>query len=376
MAAFDGVNAPTISVQFKINGSWTGLPPSQVREIRIRRGRERQDQANDPGEMICVLDNVTGYYDPEYTGSSSPYVVSGVNQLKAGLQARLRATYGSTTYTLYQGFLETNTLDQGFFPTATMTFTDFSAVLGSVVAPDLASAAYSETTSTRVGRMLTLAGWSGTTNLTGTVTLLPTLQGATTLAMIEECVTCEAGRFYISKDGIPTFLPLSDKFSRPTRLWLSDTRASGSVEYDEIDATPGTYQVVNECVINRPSRSKRRARYKPSVTAYGLKTKEITAPISSASIADKLAVYMARRDAIPTTLVQSIGFEAIGLDILWPDFLDLEIGDQLTIDRRTVDGRDLTIYTVAEGFTFTITADSWRVSIWTSTMNPYSISLT
>ena len=376
MAAFNGTNAPTLSVQFYINGSWVTVTQTDVREISIKRGRSRADQKNDPGAATLVFDNVSGFYDPEYTGSSSPYVVSGVNQLKAGVQCKIIATWSSTGYTLFVGYLETNTIDQGFFPTATMVFTDGIALLSKMYAQSLSTPDYSgETTSTRVGRMLTYANWTGSTNLSGSVQMLPTTQGSSLQVLIEECVACEAGRFYISRDGVATFLPLSDKFSRPTRLLLSDTRATNTVEYDSIKATPGTYQVINEAIIERSGKSQRRSRHKPSTTAFGLKSVTVNAPILNDSDADNLALYLSRKDSSPMTLVETIGFSALALGALYPDFLALEIGDQLTVERTTVDGRSLTLYVVVEGYNHHITQDDWRTDIMTSPMNPYSITI-
>lgn len=376
MAAFNGTNAPTLSVQFYINGSWVTVTQTDVREISIKRGRSRADQKNDPGAATLIFDNVSGYYDPEYTGSSSPYVVSGVNQLKAGVQCKIVATWSSTGYTLFVGYLETNTIDQGFFPTATMVFTDGIALLSKMYAQSLSAPDYSgETTSTRVGRMLTYANWTGSTNLSGSVQMLPTTQGSSLQVLIEECVACEAGRFYISRDGVATFLPLSDKFSRPTRLLLSDTRATNTVEYDSIKATPGTYQVINEAIIERSGKSQRRSRHKPSTTAFGLKSVTVNAPILNDSDADNLALYLSRKDSSPMTLVETIGFSALALGSLYPDFLALEIGDQLTVERTTVDGRSLTLYVVVEGYNHHITQDDWRTDIMTSPMNPYSITI-
>jgi hypothetical protein len=376
MAAFDGTNAPTLSIQFYINGSWVTVTQTDVREISIKRGRSRADQKNDPGAATIVFDNVSGYYDPEYTGSSSPYVVSGVNQLKAGVQCKIIATWSSTAYVLYVGYLETNTIDQGFFPTATMVFTDGIALLSKMYAISLSAPSYSgETTSTRVGRMLTYANWTGSTNLSGSVQMLPTTQGSSLQVLIEECVACEAGRFYISRDGVATFLPLSDKFSRPTRLLLSDSRATNTVEYDFIKATPGTYQVINEAIIERSGKSQRRARHKPSTTSFGLKTITVNAPILNDTDADNLALYLSRKDSSPMTLVETIGFSALALGALYPDFLALEIGDQLTVERTTVDGRSLTLYVVVEGYNHHITQDDWQTEIMTSPMNPYSITI-
>ena len=223
--------------------------------------------------------------------------------------------------------------------------------------------------------MLTYANWTGSTNLSGSVQMLPTTQGSSLQVLIEECVACEAGRFYISRDGVATFLPLSDKFSRPTRLLLSDTRATNTVEYDSIKATPGTYQVINEAIIERPGKSQRRSRHKPSTTAFGLKSVTVNAPILNDSDADNLALYLSRKDSSPMTLVETIGFSALALDSLYPDFLALEIGDQLTVERTTVDGRSLTLYVVVEGYNHHITQDDWRTDIMTSPMNPYSITI-
>ena len=376
MAAFNGTNAPTLSVQFYINGSWVTVSSTDMKEISIKRGRSRADQKNDPGAATLVLDNVSGYYDPEYTGSSSPYVVSSVNQLKAGVQCKIVATWSSTAYTLFVGYLETNTIDQGFAPIATMVFTDGIALLSKMYAQSLSTPGYSgETTSTRVGRMLTYANWTGSTNLSGSVQMLPTTQGSSLQVLIEECVACEAGRFYISRDGVATFLPLSDKFSRPTRLLLSDSRATNTVEYDSIKATPGTYQVINEAIIERSGKSQRRSRHKPSTTTFGLKSVTVNAPILNDSDADNLALYLSRKDSSPLTLVETIGFSALALGTLYPDFLALEIGDQLTVERTTVDGRSLTLYVVVEGYNHHITQDDWRTDIMTSPMNPYSITI-
>lgn len=377
MSAFlDGTNGPTLSIQFYINGSWVTVTQTNVRQIQIKRGRPRADQKNDPGAATIVFGNLSGYYDPEYTGSGSPYVISGVNQLKAGLQAQILATWSGTTYTLFVGYLETNMVDQGFDPTATMVFTDGIALLSKMYALAQSPAAYSgETTSARVGRMLTYANWTGSRNLSGSVQMQATTQSGTLQTLIEQAVACEAGRFYISRDGVATFVPLSDKFNRPTRLMLSDSRAYGTIEYDHIETTPGTYQVVNEAIIQRDSATQRRYRHLPSTTAFGLKSITINAPILNDSDADNLAKYLSYKDHNPQSLVQSIQFSAHALDVLYPDFLAMEIGDQITVERTTVDGRTLELYTVLEGYQHDITFDSWRTNLMTSPMNPYSITI-
>ena len=101
----------------------------------------------------------------------------------------------------------------------------------------------------------------------------------------------------------------------------------------------------------------------------------VNAPILNDSDADNLALYLSRKDSSPMTLVETIGFSALAFGSLYPDFLALEIGDQLTVERTTVDGRSLTLYVVVEGYNHHITQDDWRTDIMTSPMNPYSITI-
>jgi hypothetical protein len=376
MAAFDGTNAPTLAVEFYINSSWVRATIADVREISLTRGRTRADQKNDPGHATIILDNASGYYDPDYTLSGSPYVVSGVNQLRAGLKTRIVATWSGTGYILFVGYLETNTVDQGFSPTATMTFTDGISLLSKMYAEALSPAGYSgETTSSRVGRMLDYANFTDGRDLTGSVQMQPTTQSATLQTLIEQANNCEAGRFFISRTGVATFQTLAAKFSAVTRLELSDTRATNTIEYDVLQTTPGTYQVINEAIIEREGGTQRRARHNPSTTAFGLKSLTINAPILNDSDADNLAKYLSRKDSDPQSLVQSIQFDALALGNLYPDFLQLEIGDQITIDRTTVDGRNLVLYSVVEGFNHSINNGQWRTEINTSPMNSYSITI-
>jgi len=374
MAAFDGSNAPTLRIQFLKSGTWTDVTTTDVRQIATKRGRSRQDQQDDPGTMTVILDNRSGIYDPDYT-SASTWVVSGTSILKSGLQARLVATWSSTDYILFTGSFETNTLDIGFDSICTMVFVEQSADFATIQAPALSAPAYQETSSTRIGRMLTYASWSGSSSVSGSVTMLPTAQNTSLWSMIQQCVAVEAGRFFISRSGVATFLPLSSKFSAVTRLLLSDSRATNTVEYDQIMTTPGTLQVLNQAIINRASKNQYTCTYNPSVSAYGLQSKTYDAPVANDSDAQNLALYYSRFMATPTTLVNSISFDALALGTLYPDFLSLELADQLTVQRTTVDGRSMTYYLVVEGFTHTITPDSWRTVIQTSTMNSYSITI-
>lgn len=376
MGAFDGSNGPLLRAQFYVSGSFQNVETLDLRSVDIRRGRERPDQRFDAGSMTIVLDNRSGIYDPDIT--TGPWVTGGISNLKDGLRGRFVANWNSIDYVLFDGYLETTDVDAGFDATVTMTFVDGLARLGKVDAPQLKQSSFSgETTSTRVGRMLTIAKWptGSMRSLTGSVKVTGTTQGANILDIIHECSLAEAGAFYLSRTGVATFVNLANKFSRPTQLLFDDSRAVNTVEYSELKTTPGTLQVKNRGVVKRGKLKTQSFLYKPSSDKYGVKTNQIEAPVLLDGTALKLATYLARRDSSPKTHVESVTFQALALDVLYPDLLETELLDQVTVKRRTVDGRNLTINLVVEGIEHSIRPDGWDCTFRTSPLNPFRITL-
>ena len=379
MAAFDGVTTPAVTVQFLKSGTWTSVTTTDLIQIDIRRGRTRQSERDQAGISVVVFNNTSGYYDPDNTSVSNPWVVSGTNILRDGLQMRIVATISGTPYYLYYGFLEETKVNQGEAPSATMTFVDGIAYIADAQAPALATAQFAETAATRVGRMLTYAGWTGSTSLTGTVGMLATIQNRSCMALIYQAVDAIAGRFYISRSGVATLVPLSDKFSRPTQLLFTDNQASNTVGYMQLLTNPGTYYVVNQAVVNRTNTTKQyTSRYNPSVSAYGIAKTVLDAPVATDSNAQNLALYESRKLATPDTYVERIDFNALSVGtygLLYPDFLATELADQVSVVRTTYDGRTIQWNLVIEGMAHTITQNNWLVSYTTSAINPYSITI-
>jgi hypothetical protein len=378
MSAFDGTNGPTLKVQFYNGSAYADVTTTDLRSVDLMRGRTRADQRISAGTMTIVLDNRSGNYDPD--NLSGTWVSGGVSLLRAGLRARLVATWSSTAYVLFDGYLETPDADVNFDSFSTMIFTDAIASFAKVTIPALNDYYYNgETTTTRMGRLLNYASWpSGSSwrSLTGSVTLQATAQGANMMDMVEQCVQAESGAFYVSRSGVATFLNLQHKFSRPTMLLLDDSPSSTTIEYYNLKTTAGTLQLVNDATVNRGKLKQKTARYAPSVTKYGqIRKVAVDAPILVDNVASKLALYLARKDGNPSTTVSQVSFTALALDVLYPDFLSIELMDQLTVNRVTVDGRSLSMNLVLEGAHHVITPDNWDVTYYTSPMNPYRVTL-
>jgi hypothetical protein len=373
---YNGITTPSITVQFLKSGVWTTVTTTDIMNISFNRGRIRPTTFDDSGLAVLKFNNTSGYYDPDYTGASSPWVISGVSILRAGLKMRIFATWASVDYVLFVGFLDTTLVDQSFIPSVQMRFADGISQISLAQAPALATAAFAETAATRVGRMLDYASWSATDrSLSGSTNLLATYQNTSAMQMINECVNSISGRFYISRTGFATLVPIADKFTRPTRLLFDDAGAANSVGYTGVVTNPGVDYVVNQAVVGRGSANQVSSKYNPSIASYGIKRQDVYAPVLTDTNATNLALYLSRKNAAPTTYVEKLDFNAIALDTLYPDFLQAELSDQITVIRHTYDGRTLNMNLVIESMNHTITSDNWRVSYTTSTMNPYSITI-
>ena len=361
-------NAPSITVAFGINSVYTNVSADLILEVDIRRGRQYQNDFLESGTAAIILNNQSGAFDPSNT-SSAYYSI-----LVAGMQVRITAN--STV--IYTGVLEDNAVNQGIYPTVSLVFVDGLAQIAQAIAPALATSSFSETAALRATRALDLAGWpgGGSRSLTGSTVMLKTKQNMSCLEMLEQCANCVGGRFYVSRTGVATLVDIADKFTRPTRLLFSDQGDANSVGYDGLITNPGTDFVYNEAIIFRgPKKTQKTARYATSVSTYGLKSKKLDAPISVDATAANLALYAARKDADAVVLAEQIDFTAIGIGALATDMLETELNDLVQVKRLTYDNRNITINCVVEGLAHSITADNWRVSYFTSVVDPYTITL-
>lgn len=376
-ANYDGTSQPSFRLQLYKSGTWTDVPSTDLRSIDITRGRQRADVSVSPGQAIIVLDNYSGIYDPDNLSSGSPWVVSGASIIRTGLLGRVVGKWLGTDYVMFTGKLTEPLADVGLEPLATYTFLDALNDIGAVEIPLLASYQYNlETISARVSRILAIVGYIGSTSLSGSIQMQSTIEGKNARVLIDECVAAQAGAFYVSRTGVVTLLQHTHKFSRPTAFQFDDSNTvANSIEYDTIQTNSGAMQVINQAIITRGKYPQKVVTYNPSVTKWGVHTVIIESFADSAVHAQNLATYYARKDASPTTTVKEIEFSALNLTSLSPDILTAELMDQFTVWRTTSDGRALTMYQVIEGLEHTITAEDWRVRVYGSPMNSYTITI-
>jgi hypothetical protein len=385
MPLFNGANAPTITVEFDMTklgafvlgisvlggtdilgtGStvWSAVPTTDIRSLSIRRGRTREDQANNPGSLALVLENRSGNYDPDNTSSS--YYWNGYSLLSRGMGVRVSATWSGTTYVIYRGYLEQLDVDASLDPIATFQFTDALAYLGSQSVVSITSSYSGDTTATRLGRILDAIGWDPTLrNISGSRTMQPTIFGDTALSLGDQVARCEFGRFYADRQGNIVLLPWESQFTTPTRIAFSDTRATGTVEYDTIVTNPGAKYLINSVTLNQGGGVSQTFTDTNSTVRYGTYSKTYDAPLLDNTTALNLATIIAYRYSLPKTRVDRVEFDALGIDSTsWTQLLQTDLGDNVTVARTTVDGRSRTYTDLVESLSHDLTPDSWRVGM-------------
>lgn len=381
MSLYDGTNAPTITVEIdtgklgtftlgvsKLGGTdvlgttvtnWTALATNDVRSVSIRRGRTREDQAVQPGALILTLDNRSGTYDPD--NASSSYTWNGFTILTAGLAIRVKATYAATAYIIYTGYLENIDSDMTLDPVAIFYCTDALAILSrrtaSITAPQ-------ETTALRVNRVLDAIGWSASDrSLTSSRTLVASTVTDTALALSEVASTSEFGRLFASRDNKIVLQPYESLFTNPFRVTLSDSRAAATIEYDNIVSNPGSKYLINTVAITDGTGAVTTATNTESLARYGTYQRSVTTQLAPAvSSPSALAQLIADKNALPATRIDSIDFSVVGMgSAVWPQFLQSEVGDNVTVERTSVDGRARVFTSLIEALNHDITPSDWRV---------------
>ena len=395
MALLDGSNAPTILVEFDfawrniftigvspLNSStdvlggtagvnWQSIPSTDIRSISIRRGRTREDQANQPGQFTLVVDNRSGNYDP--ANPSSTYIWNSYSVLTRGMKIRVSATYGATTEYLFNGYVEQVSPDQSLDPIVTFTATDALAILGANSLDAISSSYSGDTTSARITRIISnfSANYPGgfPLSLTGSRTMQPTTYGNTVLSLCEEAAACEFGRFHVDRTGTVVLIPYENLKTTTLQYTLSDTRAASTIEYDNIITDPGARYMINKAVLTQYSGYTQTSTNLASSSRFGTYTRSITAPLLVDSDAATMAGYYANRTAYPLLRVDRVEYDALGLSTLWANVLPTDLGDRVTVIRNTVDGRTLNFVNAIESISHDITPDSWRIGLDLSPTN-------
>lgn len=368
----------------KNSSTWTDIPVDVLRSISIRRGKTQENQVVQPGECTIVLDNRSGDFDP--MNQDSPYWISlipsvgGYSYWSTNLGIRVVASWEGNDYVIYQGYLEQLSLDYGLNPTVSVTFVDALAWIAKQQIPAIPSTTLPEGLGdpvwARFDRILDkLDGTAGFPSALRYLdfsvnnTLYGTRYGQDALSLLQTAADCGPGRFFVDAEGRVRLLAWDGGFD--AGLTLSDSQAFGTVGYDIIEVDPGSKYLLNFVTINKidadgnvtgsvsAADADSELRFGPSQAVYDLPT----------NTAEGLANFLANQYSEPFDRVRLVAFSHTNLGGNFIKTLLTDLGDYVTVERTTYDGRSLQFFCQVEGIEHEITPSTWTMSYICSTID-------
>lgn len=333
-----------------------------VRSITINRGKQRLLEACGAGTCTIVLDNRAGDYDPN--NLSGPYVSAGVSQVKPMVRVRVQAQYGGVWYTKFTGFADS--WDQtypGFGADAVCVLqaSDAFKVLARHEPGEPTEAVGAgESTGTRIGRLLTNAGWpTQDRDLdTGIFTTSATTLSTNTLSEMQAVTLSEGGNLYVSTDGLVTFKSrharYEDTRSNTIQAAFADT---GTLRYAGIETGDDDDLIKNSVVGTRTDGTPQSFVDSQSIGDFGIRSYNVTSLWleTDVQVADWVS-WVGTLFGDFESRVDSILVKPQRDDALWPVILSTELGDLVSVVRHPRAGDTITKYLFVEGTSHTITA--------------------
>lgn len=346
------VTRPTFEVAFDVNpgavpssGDWTDLT-SRVRESDPVQATLSATQ----GSASLRLDNRDGDLDP--LNESSPY------NLVPMRHARLTVEISSTTYAVWQGFIDRWPPDWTHGDsTVTVSMVDARVWLalqdGNV---DLAA----HRTHTRIGALLDDASWPASLrDINDGVVRLEALEqdGANLLRLIDDAADAEDGVLYVSADGKVTFRSRHWRFEESSSLTVGGANVGFSRARTAFDGDT----LVNVGRVELEDGNAYEHEDSSSVTAYGRRV-GIVRDLAFPSVeATALAQWLVYRFAEP-----SFGLPVVELSVYddtdLVDVLGVAPGDLVTFTHTPVSG-SVEVVGQVQSIAHRITYGVWRTSL-------------
>lgn len=317
---------------------WTDVT-EWVYEWSYARGREHELDRFETGTATIVLDNSDRRFEPTYAGS--PYYPDVVPLRRA----RIRAVWEGVTYPLFDGYIETYTLD---YPNplegrVTLALVDGAAVLAAL-ALDMEQP--EELSGARIDAVLDDIGWPASERVIATG--LNRVAGrrvhdVTALTHLQDVAQAENGYLWVGKDGKVIFRDRASRIRQPITTYLTLGEGGGAEQlyvrvlldydtahlYNEVRITPvqgGTEQVASDAT----SMAKY---YRRSLALFDTEHAEDgTALLGAQVLVGRYKEPMLRAKRLQLAPTATNG------SIFWPHALGREIGDRIVLRKRPPGG--------------------------------------
>jgi len=363
------VALPTLIVELDLldpgtTPTWAADITAYVRGWSTQRGSQRELQRVEAGTATIVLDNRSGRFTPQST--TSPYYPN----LLPMRRIRIRATWNSVTYPIFQGFVEAwpTTFPGGVDQTVTVSLVDGFKVLSLAT---VSSALSQQGSGARVTAILDAIGWPAAdrTIATGASTVpAVTLVNVSALQHLQDIEHAEGGRLFMGRDGKVNFVGRFDSLTVPDfsgRTWTDD--GSGVMSYRDITLDFSDILLINDAHLIRPGGIEQVASSAASQLKYRIRSfpvgggTDTVQLVTDNDVAD-FAAELVGKYAEPVLRIEGLADNAMGHG-LWGQVLVREFRDRVLIVKTPVGSSTLSQDSFIEGISHDAPADEWRVTM-------------
>ena len=396
--AFDNDVTLTIEIAFDSNPLDTSPRFTDisafVRSFDVKRGRNNELGQFPAGTLQVVLSNADNRFNP--TNTSSPYFDSsaGKTKIQPLKRIRVKAVYDSTSYTIFEGFLDTipvqypaNGSDSTVILTATDAFRLFqqSTIQGRGFRVGLSGFSEvgqstrlgmtftNELSSARVTKILDAFGFPSDRRDVQTGTLQVGTQQITdnVLTALQECETAENAQFFISADGKATFRNRDYRLSNTKAINVQSTFSNdgSNLPYVDVGLSFDDQEIVNIYEWTREGGTTQYIADTDSVLNYGaFDNAQTTINISDTNVASLIAQKVAETSQ-PIVRFNNLVVNPRENTLLWTQALGREFGDRIKVKVVNPDGSSLEDEVLIESIQHSVIASSqtWR---WSVTLSP------
>ena len=366
--AFDSNVDLTVEIGFASNPYDTSYTYTDVSayvlKIDIKRGRQQALSEIGTGIATVVFDNQDRRFDP--TNTSSPYSPNVV----PNKPIRISAVYDSTTYRLFEGFIEQ--FPQQFVASGNQSITTVTA-LDAFALFKLARHTDNESqelSSVRVTNILNEIGWSSSKRdiATGVLNVQAVTDDNDALTALRLTAKSEGGEIFIAKDGDVKFN------NRRTQLLTQTVKGTfgvggGEIPFNDVALNFDNVLLRNDWRITRVSGSEQTAQNSTSITKYGSRVVKRTGQLqTSDSDALSVANQLLAKFGDVGERVDSMVFSPKANTAIWVHALGAELFERYTAKIPLPNGDTLTTTVNIQRIAHKIDAKNktWTWSINTS----------
>lgn len=364
-----------------------------VRQFSTSRGRINELGQFGAGSAQIMLSNTDNRFNP----SQTTYYYDSTNsrsKIQPLKRVRISATYSSSTYVLFEGFLDTIPVvftAQGQDSVVTFRATDAFKIFQSGVLDSrswrigrggfselgqstrLGYEDLTELSSDRVTRILNAVGFPSNRRdvLTGTVNVQSQQLADNILSALREVEVAENAQFFISADGKATFRNRDYRLSNTKAVNVQGTfsNTGSDLPYTNVSLSLDDNEIVNVYEWTRENGSTQYISDADSVLRFTAKgSTKSTINVSDSDVLSIIEQKIAET-SLPIVRVDKLTVNPRDNTGLWTQVLDREFGDRIKVKIQDPSGTTIEDELLIESIQHTVNGSSQSWS-WSATLSP------